>query len=226
VAGLDDILGRFNDVVKGTTDQRMRLQVTQLQDEIKTFASDQDAQQQQLRQTIASDQATLTQLQAAHQALQTHANELQSQVADLQKRLDAEAVVTRSTPVDLVQSFRTLIEQIQSEARGASEVGVTIKSMDVEVKSLVEVDQNQTSLVLPSVKSGIDAGQLSTLRLSFGAVPTVQASSETEPPPPPTPPPPPPPRPIPIPRPTPQPPSPGPSPAAGRSPKRRRRPSS
>ena len=90
----------------------------------------------------------------------------------LQER-DAVAV-TSTQPLDLARSFRQVIETIQAEARGADEVGVTIRTMDLEIKGLVEVGEKETSLVLPTAQAPVDPALLSTLRLSFSAAPTVR----------------------------------------------------
>jgi hypothetical protein len=81
--------------------------------------------------------------------------------------------VSRATPLDLTKSFRAVVDEIQAEARAAPEVGVTIKAMEIEVKGLVEVEENETALVLPSAKAEIDPNSLSTLRVSFAAVPVL-----------------------------------------------------
>jgi len=93
--------------------------------------------------------------------------------------------VSRASPIDIAKSFRAVVDEIQADARAAPEVGVTIKSMDIEVKGLVEVDEDKTALVLPSAKAQIDPSALSTLRVSFGAVPVLppaEAPREPEPP--------------------------------------------
>jgi hypothetical protein len=101
--------------------------------------------------------------------------DLDKQIATLQARLDEKDVaVTSAPPLDLARSFRQVIETIQAEARGADEVGVTIRTMDLEIKGLVEVAEKETSLVLPTAQAPVDPALLSTLRLSFRAVPTVR----------------------------------------------------
>ena len=101
------------------------------------------------------------------------------QLTELDKRLRAFGTkappdnVTRVEPLELARSFRTVIEDIQTEARQAEVAGVTIKSMDLEVKALVEAAPGATRLVLPSPSAQVDAASLSTLRVSFGVVPAL-----------------------------------------------------
>jgi hypothetical protein len=107
------------------------------------------------------------------------------QLAELDKRLRAFArtgadEVSRVEPLELARSFRGVIEEIQAEARESEVAGVTIKSMDLEVKGLVEAARGATRLVLPSPGAQVDANALSTLRVSFGVVPALEAEPQPE----------------------------------------------
>ena len=53
----------------------------------------------------------------------------------------------------------------------------------LEVKGLVEVDEQGTTLVLPSTGAAVDPTALSTFRVSFAAVPALPAEVTPEPPP-------------------------------------------
>jgi IPT/TIG domain len=117
------------------------------------------------------------QLQAAYGRLEQQLNAAQADMSRLREQIDSQAPA--ATPIELARSFRDVVGTVQSEARAASGVGVTIRSMDVEVKGLVTVDQQGTSVVLPQPGTGIDAGTLSTLRLSFVAIPVPTARTPT-----------------------------------------------
>jgi hypothetical protein len=76
------------------------------------------------------------------------------------------------TPLDLAQSFKQVVESVQAQARAAPAGAATIQSLNVEVKGLVQVDASgQTNLVLPQTGASVDAQTLSTLHISFAAVP-------------------------------------------------------
>ena len=77
----------------------------------------------------------------------------------------------------LARQFAGIIESIQRHAL-ETEAGaaVVLKTLDVEVKGLVTVKDDRTGLVLPTLRRTVDPGQLSTLRLSFGAIPIVQSA--------------------------------------------------
>lgn len=115
----------------------------------------------------------------------TRAGTTRKQLDELEKRLRAFVKkppdkVSRVEPVELARSFRGVIEQIQQEAREADVAGVTIKEMDLEVKGLVEATPGATRLVLPSAAAEVDPNTLSTLRVSFGVVPALQAQDQPE----------------------------------------------
>jgi hypothetical protein len=94
-----------------------------------------------------------------------------------------EEQVTRASPSDLAKSFRAVIDEFHAEAREAEDVGVAIKALDLEIKGLVEVEEKQTTLVLPSAGAAVDPSALSTLRVSFATVPVLPAEAPPEEPP-------------------------------------------
>jgi ribosomal protein L9 len=98
-------------------------------------------------------------------------------------RQQQESRVTRASPSDVAKSFRAVIDEFHAEARDADEVGVAIKALDLEIKGLVEVDEKQTTLVLPTAGAAVEPTALSTLRVSFATVPVVPAEPPPEPPP-------------------------------------------
>ncbi len=112
-------------------------------------------------------------LAALEKELRAYASERERLIEELRAAAGEEPPVSRVAPADLARSFTDVIQKIQSEAREAEYVGVTIKAMDVEVKGLVEVEEERTALVLPAAAAAIDPALLSTLRVSFGAIPTV-----------------------------------------------------
>jgi hypothetical protein len=76
------------------------------------------------------------------------------------------------TPLNLAQSFRQVVESVQAQARAAPGDAATIQTLNVEVKGLVQVDASgQTNLVLPHTGAAVDPQTLSTLSISFAAVP-------------------------------------------------------
>jgi hypothetical protein len=97
---------------------------------------------------------------------------------------EAEAIVKETTkpatkPVKadvLARQFRSVIESIQREAQQQpeGEIGVTLKTVDVEVKGLIVVEGDSAAIVTPTPDRAVDPGQLSTIRLSYGSVPVLR----------------------------------------------------
>lgn len=118
------------------------------------------------------------QLRRALQDLESERNELLAKVSQHAAKQTVFAQGTSpdtgtvASPLDLANSFRKVIDSIQTEARQTPGMATTIKSMDIEVKGLVQVNGDKsTTFVLPGAGSAIDANSLSTLRVSFGAIP-------------------------------------------------------
>jgi hypothetical protein len=84
---------------------------------------------------------------------------------------------------DVARHFRTLIDNIQLDARKprAGEVATTLKSLDVEIKGLIVVEKNEARIVTPAPGRPVDPGQLSTIRMSFGTIPVLPQTEEPKP---------------------------------------------
>ncbi len=79
-------------------------------------------------------------------------------------------------PTDLARQFRTVIETAQNEARTPStgDTAATIKSLEIEMKGFIVVENDQAAIIPPDPEKLIEAGQLSTIRMTFGSVPVVR----------------------------------------------------
>jgi len=85
---------------------------------------------------------------------------------------------------DLAKGFRSVIQTLQNELGQGDlgDVGTIIKSMDVELKGLVVVADQQPTIVPPTPDQPIDPGQLSTVRMSFASVPLQRTIDRDKPP--------------------------------------------
>jgi hypothetical protein len=79
-------------------------------------------------------------------------------------------------PTDLARQFRTVIETAQNEARtpGTTDTAATIKSLEIEMKGFIVVENDQAAIIPPDPDKPIEAGQLSTIRMTFGSVPLLR----------------------------------------------------
>ena len=99
----------------------------------------------------------------------------QAELRRIEKELRAlfEKPPDAMSPLDVANAFRDVVEQVQTEAREAPGVATTIKSLDLEVKAFVHVNaEGETALAFPKPEAEVDASALSTLRVSFGAIPS------------------------------------------------------
>jgi cell division septum initiation protein DivIVA len=168
MANIEEILKRFADARARVKDADVRKLLDQVDADLRAALQELDKERLTLQQKLDETSTSLSELQS-------RAAEQERRIAALQAQVDGKDVpVTSAQPLDLARSFREVIQTIQAEARGADEVGVTIRTMDLEIKGLVEVAEKQTSMVLPTAQAPVDPALLSTLRLSFSAVPTVR----------------------------------------------------
>jgi IPT/TIG domain len=147
--------------------------------DIKEFAQQQQDAITGLQNNLNDAQTKISDLAAANSDLQQQNLRLTEEIDRLRKTGGG---VSSTAPGDLARSLRDVFDTIQSEARSATGVGVTVKSMDVEMKSLVEVSSaGVTGLVFPTAGAGVDPNTLSTLRMSFGAIPVATPASAAAP---------------------------------------------
>ena len=103
---------------------------------------------------------------------QTKEKETKAELSRIVKLLQDFVRSQRTSPLDVANAFRQVVDQVQTEARESPGVGTTIKSLDLEVKAFVHVeDDGATALSFPPPDAAVDASSLSTLRISFGAIP-------------------------------------------------------
>jgi ABC-type transporter Mla subunit MlaD len=157
--------------------------------DLKTHLTDQDVQINNLTAAANANQATITTLQNQNDSLQQQVTSAKTTIDQLNARLAAATAAAQPaapTALNLADSFRQAVDQIQTQARQQSGAGAatTIRSLDIEVKGLVNVDSQsgQTVMVLPTLGTPIDANQLSTLRVSFAAIPGAAGTPPATPP--------------------------------------------
>jgi cell division protein ZapA (FtsZ GTPase activity inhibitor) len=139
---------------------------------------------EQLRSLAVDFSRQLSELESANRQL------LQQALAILQELEKSEQATGKKTasvrPEEVAKQFRNLIETIQLDARrpSASQSAATLKSMDIELKGLIVVEKEEARIVTPTPGQEINPNQLSTIRMSFGAIPVLPITEEptTEPP--------------------------------------------
>ena len=169
-ANIEDILKRLRTMQDSTTDGRVKEQLPAVIKDLTEFAQNQETERNKLQEAVNHLQTTLASLRQANA-------EQAKQIDDLKQKLENASNKSSATPLGLATSFKSVMDSIQSEARKTPGVATTVKSMDIEVKGLVQVQDKETVLVLPGLNSSIDANALSTLRVSFGAIPVAVSES-------------------------------------------------
>ncbi|MBL8190723.1 MAG: hypothetical protein JNK38_22080 [Acidobacteria bacterium] len=135
------------------------------------------------RQALESGHSFQQQAEQHLAELETKVTNAVSLAASLvDARAAADTVNTIKTG-DLVGNFRSVIDSIQRQARDPEqgEAGVTLQSLDVDVRGFIALEQNEARIITPTLNRTEEAGQLSTIRLVFGTIPVVQAEQESPP---------------------------------------------
>jgi len=175
VAGIEETLKQLGTVAGRLPGLTSKQQFVQAQNEIRTHVQEIETERNNLLNTINESRANFVDLQRKSEQLSQVNADLLKQVDQLKKEAAGSATPPPSaqvTPLQLAASFRDVVDQIQTEARSASGVATTIKSMDIEVKGFLQVQDDKTTVfAFPTARAQIDPNALSILRVSFGAVP-------------------------------------------------------
>src|SRR5262249_9662641 len=113
---------------------------------------------------------------------QKYIAELEAKVAALTAELERlQAERPRVGVESFASSFTTLLEGLQAQATRPTPNGIAaaLRSIDVEVKGYVEVQDDKTHLAMPRAGETVEANSLSLLRLSFVTVPTPMQPAPT-----------------------------------------------
>jgi hypothetical protein len=128
------------------------------------------------------------QTDAERSQLQAKINEQDALIQSLQSQLSLlNAKETTATPAALATSFKEVIDAVQQAALTATgPIATTMRGMDIELKSILHVEPDGKSILgfpsLPTLEAGFDPASLSTIRMSFGAVPVVVPQPAPPPP--------------------------------------------
>lgn len=171
---IQETIRTLGDANAAVTDRRIKEQLQQVQTALGSYAQEQEAARNRIQAALNESQTTVAQLRSNVSGLQHQVSEQLRTIEDLNKKLAEAAVVTTATPLEVANSFKNVIDTLRQNALKSPDAATTIKSMDIEVKGLVQVQQDKTTLMaFPKPGSPVDAGALSTLRVSFATVPSL-----------------------------------------------------
>ena len=154
--------------------------------ELQTFVTIQQAQVDQLTGQVSTDQTTAAGLNSQIAGLQTSVTQQQAQITALTAQVNA-AQAQVASPLDVAQSFKSVLDTIQQNAQSAGGVQTTVSNMNIAIKSLVNIQAATTAagpqamLIFPSPTALPDPAHLSTLNLTFSAVPHLQSAVQPQP---------------------------------------------
>jgi hypothetical protein len=157
--------------------------------ELNTWVTLKQAQVDSLSTQVTSDNSSIATLQSQVANLQNTNAQQATTISQLQSQIAA-GQATNASPLDVAQSFKSVVDQIQQQARNAGGVQTTLTNMNIQLKTLISVQPGsgttppQAVLAFPSATAPPDPNLLSTMTLAFGAIPNVNPGTATPPPPP------------------------------------------
>jgi hypothetical protein len=155
---IQKVIDALVSIQRTTTDGNVKERMGPLIDNLNAYVKDESALTDGLKSQLAT-------LQQANDGLQKDNTVLRQQLTKFEG-------VTSASPLNLAAAFKNVVDAIQAGARGSAGVGTTIKALDIEVKSMVQVQDDKTTvLLLPSIGTQVRPESLSTMRVSFGAIP-------------------------------------------------------
>jgi uncharacterized coiled-coil protein SlyX len=148
--------------------------------DLQTYVTNQQSQIDTLTTQGNNDQATISGLNIQIANLQTQVTQQQTEITTLTAQLQA-AKAQSASPMDVAQSFKNVVDQIQQSALAAGGLQSVVTNMNVQLKSLVSVQSASgttpasATLIFPDPTALPDPGHLSTLSFSFGSIPSLKA---------------------------------------------------
>lgn len=160
--------------------------------QLQTYITIQQQRNDSLTSQVNSDQTIISGLNSQIANQQTEITNQQNQINTLTSEVNA-AQAQSASPLDVAQSFKSVVDSIQQSVQSAGGIQTTVTNMNVQIKSLLNVQAATSSapakatLIFPSPTALPDPNHLSTLSLSFGAIPNLQRPAASAPAPAPSP---------------------------------------
>ncbi len=160
---------------------------------LRTFITNQDAANSTLQSQLSDTQSQVGTLNTQNAALSNTIADQNAQITRLQASLSAAQAQAgtpsgpqTASPLEVAQSLKGVLDQVQTAALGSPGVQTTLTNLNVQVKALLSVDRSsgtaEAQLVFPDPTALPDPNTLSTVSLSFGAIPNLQSNAAAAPP--------------------------------------------
>lgn len=183
IPDINDIISVLNTIQTMTADQFPAQQpaLAQAVNSLKTWVTIQQATVSNLSNQVSDLQTQNANLSSQVGNLNAQVAQQQATITQLQSQLAA-AKNQQASPLDVARSLKGVLDQIQTEAREAGGVQATLTNMNVQIKALVNVQPAtatappQAVLVFPDPTALPDPNALSTVSLSFSAIPNLKAA--------------------------------------------------
>jgi predicted nuclease with TOPRIM domain len=180
--GIEQTLRRLERLRETTTDERAKAELTQIEKDLREHLQTEENERNKLLEQLHAGEGRIAELRGRIAQLEETTAEQGKLIEELRtKKPSEEAPTSTVSPLDVANAFKQVVEKVQAEARQTGGVGTTIKSLDIEVKGFVQVQEGEvTALAFPQPDAEVQPDALSTLRVSFGAIPVASPPPEAE----------------------------------------------
>ncbi len=162
--------------------QALQPKLTAAITELRSYITTKDALVSDLQTRLGAAQANVDTLTTQNGTLNGEVTQLTAQNTQLQAQVAA-AKNQSASPLEVAQSLKSMFDQVHQSTQAQTGAGVqsSLTNLHMELKTLVNVQRDtpdaapQALLVFPDPTALPDPAHLSTMQLSFGAVPNLQA---------------------------------------------------
>jgi len=150
--------------------------------ELQSYVTIRQSLVDSLTTQVSTDQSDVAGLNTQIATLQSTVSQQQTEINTLTAQLAATKSTTAS-PLDVAQSFKSVVDLIRQGAQSGGGVQTTVSNLNVQLKSLISVQPATTTapaaatLVFPDPTALPDPQHLSTLSFTFGAIPNLSSGS-------------------------------------------------
>ncbi len=184
IPSITDILSVLDGIASMTAAQFSTQQPTLAgaESNLHSYLTNQEAAINGLNAQLSAANAQTASLTSQNASLSQQVQQQATQITQLQSQLAA-ASNQAASPLEIAQSLKSVVDQIQQTAASTPGMQATLTNLNVQMKTLLSVARDtptspaEAQLVFPDPNALPDPATLSTVSLSFGAIPNLQAAS-------------------------------------------------
>jgi hypothetical protein len=183
IPSISDIVNVLNGIATMTADQFPAQQpaLVNAANNLQGYLTNQGATINTLNAQLSDANSQVGSLTSQNASLNQQVQQQAAQITTLQSQVAAAQNQTAS-PFEIAQSLKNVVDKIQQTAASTPGMQSTLTNLNVQMKTLVNVSRDaqtgeaSAQLVFPDPSALPDPSSLSTVSLSFGAIPNIHGA--------------------------------------------------